>query len=121
MPALHLSQRGANAPASPIRRLAPLADAARERGLVVHSLNIGQPDIATPPGMIEAYRRYDERVLAYSPSDGFRPYREKLAAYYTDVSREGGGAPVGAGDIVVTVGGSEALLFAIAATCDPGD
>lgn len=121
MPSLSLSQRGALAPASPIRRLAPLADAARERGLTVHPLNIGQPDIATPAAMIEAYRRYDERVLAYAPSDGFRAYREKLAVYYTDVSREGGGAPVSAADIVVTVGGSEALLFAIAATCDPGD
>ncbi|MBM4357402.1 MAG: pyridoxal phosphate-dependent aminotransferase [Deltaproteobacteria bacterium] len=121
MSGLHLSQRGAQAPASPIRRLTPLADAARERGLVVHQLNIGQPDIATPAAMIEAYRRYDERVLAYSPSDGYRAYREKLADYYTAVSREGGGSSVAASDIVVTVGGSEALMFAIAAVCEPGD
>lgn len=121
MSPLHLSQRGAQAPASPIRRLAPLAEAARERGRTVLPLNIGQPDIATPAAMIEAYRRYDERVLAYAPSDGYRAYREKLATYYSEVSGEGGGAPVSAADIVVTVGGSEALLFAIAATCDPGD
>ena len=121
MSALHLSQRGALAPASPIRRLTPLADAARERGLVVHQLNIGQPDIATPPAMIAAYRSYDERVLAYAPSDGFRAYRERLATYYTELSQDGGGATVSAADIVVTVGGSEALVFAIAAVCEPGD
>jgi aspartate aminotransferase len=119
--ALHLSQRGAQAPASPIRRLTPLADAAKARGLTVHHLNIGQPDIATPAGMLEAYRAYSEPVIAYAPSDGYRAYREKLARYYSDVSAEGGGAPVTADDIVITVGGSEALLFAIAATCDPGD
>ena len=66
-----LSDRGVTAPASPIRKLAPFADAARARGIVVHHLNIGQPDIATPRGMIEAYQRYDEPVLAYAPSDGF--------------------------------------------------
>lgn len=115
------SQRARGAPASPIRRLAPLADAARKRGVVVHHLNIGQPDIATPTAMLDAYRSYDERVLAYAPSDGFEAYRVALAGYFSEVSAEGGGAPVGAGDIVITTGGSEALLFAIAATCDPGD
>ena len=116
-----LSERGRLAPASPIRKLAPLAEAARERGVVVHQLNIGQPDIATHEGMIAAYRAFDDKVLAYAPSDGFRAYRDKLAVYYTEVSAEGGGAPVSADDIVVTVGGSEALLFGLAATCDPGD
>ncbi len=116
-----LSNRGHDAPASPIRRLTPFADAAKERGLVVHHLNIGQPDIETPPAMLAAYRAYDERVLAYAPSDGFRDYRERLAAYYSSVSAEGGGAPVTAEHIVVTTGGSEALLFAVAAICDPGD
>jgi aspartate aminotransferase len=116
-----LSKRGRGAPASPIRKLAPYADAARERGVTVHQLNIGQPDIATPRGMIEAYRNYDERVLAYAPSDGFRAYRDKLAVYYSAIATGGAGGPVTADDIVVTVGGSEALLFAIAAACDPGD
>jgi aspartate aminotransferase len=101
--------------------LAPYADAARARGLVVHHLNIGQPDIETPVGMLDAYRRYDEKVIAYAPSDGYLAYRERLAHYYTGVSAEGGGGPVSAADIVVTVGGSEALLFAIGAVCDPGD
>ncbi|HHH29883.1 MAG TPA: pyridoxal phosphate-dependent aminotransferase [Polyangiaceae bacterium] len=116
-----LSERGRLAPASPIRKLAPFAEAARARGVKVHHLNIGQPDIATPEGMIAAYRSYDERVLAYAPSDGFGAYRDKLAAYYSEVSAEGGGEPVTADHIVVTVGGSEALLFALAAVCDPGD
>jgi aspartate aminotransferase len=115
------SQRALHAPASPIRRLTPLADAARARGVTVHHLNIGQPDIETPAGMIAAYRAYDEKILAYAPSDGFRAYREKLGVYYSGVSAEGGGAPVSADEIVVTVGGSEALLFAIGAVADPGD
>ncbi|MEZ4443413.1 MAG: pyridoxal phosphate-dependent aminotransferase [Polyangiaceae bacterium] len=116
-----LSKRGQLAPASPIRRLTPFADAAKARGVKVHHLNIGQPDIETPRAMIEAYQRYDEAVLAYAPSDGYREYRDKLAVYYTAVAAEGDGEPVGPQDIVVTTGGSEALLFGIAATCDVGD
>ena len=112
-----LSERGKHAPASPIRRLAPFAAAAKARGVTVHHLNIGQPDIETPEGMVAAYRSYDEKVIAYAPSDGFLSYREKLAGYYSELSRD----PVTAEDIVVTVGGSEALMFAIAAVCDPGD
>jgi aspartate aminotransferase len=114
-----ISTRGRLAPASPIRRLTPLADAAKARGITVHHLNIGQPDIPTPPAMIAAYRGYEETVLAYAPSDGYRAYREKLAHYYARVT--GDASPVGPDDIVVTTGGSEALLFAIAAICDPGD
>ena len=116
-----LSRRGHDAPASPIRKLAPFANAARARGVTVHHLNIGQPDIPTPDVMLAAYRAYDEPVIAYSPSDGYDWYRDKLAAHYTAIAVEGGGPPVGAEDIVVTVGGSEALLFALAAVCDPGD
>ncbi len=114
-----LSTRGLEAPASPIRRLVPYADAARARGTIVHHLNIGQPDIETPACMLEAYRNYDERVIAYAPSDGFLPYREKLAEYYAPLCK--GSSPVGPADIMVTIGGSEALLFVIAAACDPGD
>ena len=116
-----LSRRGDTAPASPIRKLAPFAQAARERGVVVHHLNIGQPDLATPRVMIDAYRNYDEKVLAYAPSDGYLDYRQKLASYYTDLALECGGQPIGPEHIVVTVGGSEALLFAMAAVADPGD
>jgi aspartate aminotransferase len=117
----NLSRRGDTAPASPIRKLAPFAQVARERGIVVHHLNIGQPDLPTPRAMIDAYRNYDERVLAYAPSDGYPSYRQRLAVYYSELARECGGEPVGPEDIVVTVGGSEALLFAMAAVADPGD
>lgn len=116
-----LSERGRQAPASPIRRLTPLADAAKKRGIHVHHLNIGQPDIETPAGMRDAYRSFDDKVIAYSPSEGLSAYRERLADYYTDVSREGGGAAVTADQIVVTVGGSEAILMTLGAICDPGD
>jgi len=116
-----LSRRGDTAPASPIRKLAPFAQAARERGVVVHQLNIGQPDLPTPRGMIDAYRSYDEQVLAYAPSDGYLVYRQRLATYYSALAHECGGEPIGAEDIVVTVGGSEALMFAMAAIADPGD
>ncbi len=116
-----LSRRGRLAPASPIRKLTPLADAAKARGIVVHHLNIGQPDIATPAVMVAAYQHYDQRVLAYAPSDGYLDYRQKLAVYYSDLAAQGAGEAVSAADIVVTVGGSEALLFAIGAVCDPGD
>ena len=115
---IRLSQRGKNAPASPIRKLASLARQTVERGTHVHFMNIGQPDIATPQCMMDAYRNYDENVLAYAPSDGFSVYREKLADYYNGLPIS---PSVSADDIVVTVGGSEAILFAIAAVTDPGD
>ncbi len=114
------SSRGFNAPTSPIRALEAASRAAVESGRTVHFMNIGQPDIATPRGMIDAYRNYDEKVLSYSPSDGYPAYREALASeYYSKVV--GSLAPITAEDIVVTVGGSEALLFAIASVTDPGD
>ena len=77
-----LSRRGLDAPSSPIRALAAAARDAQDSGKTVHYMNIGQPDIATPRGMIEAYRNYDEKVLAYAPSDGFEEYREALASKY---------------------------------------
>lgn len=113
---LRLSKRGQAMPASPIRRLVPFADAARARGIHVHQLNIGQPDIQTPRPMIEAYQKYDEQVLAYGPSQGLLALREAVAAYY---ARTAGAVPVEG--ISVTFGGSEALQFAIAAVADPGD
>lgn len=120
MTATTLSRRGLEAPASPIRALASIARDAQASGKHVHFMNIGQPDIATPRGMIEAYRNYDEKVLAYAPSDGFEEYREALASkYYNRVI--GDQPPITAEDIVVTVGGSEALLFAMASVTDPGD
>ncbi len=115
-----LSSRGRAAPASPIRRLMPWADEARARGVHVHHLNIGQPDLPTPQVMLEAYRAFSERTLAYSPSQGLADYRQALAAYYNEIGL-GAPAPLNADQIMVTVGGSEALLFAFAAICDVGD
>lgn len=110
------SERGRQMPASPIRRLVPLADRARARGVHVHSLNIGQPDVETPRGMIEAYRSFDERVLAYGPSEGLPELRQKVAGWY-----QARGHAIDAGHVQVTFGGSEAVQFALTAICDPGD
>jgi aspartate aminotransferase len=121
MTAFHPSRRGLDAPASPIRRLMPHADAAKRRGVHVHHLNIGQPDIATPAQVILAYHGFRDPVLAYGPSEGTLRYRTALAGYYNGIGAAAGGRPVEASDILVTTGGSEALLFAIASVCDPGD
>lgn len=115
------SVRAQTAQASPIRRLTPYADAAKSRGVRVLHLNIGQPDIATPQVVIDAYRQFADPVLAYGPSEGTLAYRTALAGYYNGLGLGAGGRPIEAGDIIVTTGGSEALQFAIAATCDPGD
>ncbi|MBL8974638.1 MAG: pyridoxal phosphate-dependent aminotransferase [Myxococcales bacterium] len=114
-----LSRRGATAPASPIRRLTPYADAAKARGVVVHHLTIGQPDLHTVSPMRAAYARFSDEVIAYSPSEGYLYYRKALAGYYNTLTH---GAPaIDPSQILVTVGGSEALLFTVAAACDPGD
>jgi len=111
-----LSRRSANVPPSPIRKLVPHADAAKARGVRVHHLNIGQPDIATPEPMIAEFHRYDDPVLAYGPSAGIPTLREAVAAYYTRL-----GDPVRPEQVFVTAGGSEALMFAFAAVAEPGD
>lgn len=77
-----ISIRGNEMPASPIRKLAPLADAAKQRGIHVYHLNIGQPDLPTPRAALDAIRNIDRTVLEYSPSQGYRSYREKLVGYY---------------------------------------
>ena len=103
-------------PDSPIRKLAPFANAAKERGTHVIHLNIGQPDIATPDVALNAVRNLDRNVLEYSPSEGFASYRERLAGYYNGV-----GVDVSSDQILVTTGGSEALVFAFMSCLDPGD
>jgi aspartate aminotransferase len=103
-------------PASPIRKLVPLADSAKARGLKVYHLNIGQPDIPTPEVGLEAVRQLDRTILEYTPSDGFRSFREKLTAYYSRFKIN-----ISADDIIITTGGSEAVLFALMACLDPGD
>lgn len=111
-----VSQRGTEMPASPIRRLVPLANEAKKRGVMVYHLNIGQPDIPTPPQALEALRHIDRKVLEYSPSDGLLSLRVKLREYYKKYSID-----VDVDDIIVTSGGSEAVLFAFMACLDPGD
>ena len=111
-----ISQRGELMPASPIRKLVPLANAAKARGIKVYHLNIGQPDLPTPPEGLEALKHIDRKVLEYSPSEGLLSLRERLADYYHSFKID-----VTADDIIVTTGGSEAVLFAFMACLDPGD
>lgn len=111
-----ISERGIEMPSSPIRRLVPLSDSAKARGLKVYHLNIGQPDLPTPQEALDAIRNIDRKVLEYSPSDGYRSYREKLVNYYARFNIN-----VSADDIIITTGGSEAVLFAFLACLDPGD
>jgi len=112
----NVSERGTLMPASPIRRLAPLAHAARDRGIKVYTLNIGQPDLPTPHEGLEALKKIDRKVLEYSPSDGLLSLRVKLREYYHRFNID-----VEVDDIIVTAGGSEAVLFAFMACLDPGD
>ncbi|MDE6668466.1 MAG: aminotransferase class I/II-fold pyridoxal phosphate-dependent enzyme, partial [Muribaculaceae bacterium] len=110
-----LSQRGIAMPASPIRKLAPLAAKAVERGLHVYRLNIGQPDLPTPPQALEALHAIDMKVLEYSASEGIPQLRAKMAEYYHRHNIN-----VTPDDIIITTGGSEAVMFAFMATLDPG-
>ena len=111
-----ISHRGALMPPSPIRKLVPYADAAKKRGTKVYHLNIGQPDIVTPPSILDAVRNNHMQVLEYSPSAGFDSYRKKLVEYY-----QRNNIDVTANQIIVTTGGSEAIMFAIQSCLDPGD
>ena len=110
------SSRGEQMPASPIRKLVPFAEEAKKRGVKVHHLNIGQPDIETPPSVLDAVRHADIKVLAYSHSAGNESYRKKLVAYYEKV-----GIKLDAGEIIITTGGSEAIVFGMMACLDEGD
>jgi aspartate aminotransferase len=111
-----ISNRGVQMPPSPIRKLTPFADAAKKKGTKVYHLNIGQPDIETPPSIIEAVHKADVKVLEYSPSQGFESYRKELAKYYSTR-----GISVTENEIIVTTGGSEAISFAMMACLNPGD
>lgn len=111
-----ISNKGLQMPESPIRKLVPYAEAAMAKGRKIYQLNIGQPDIKTPEGALDAVRNHDIEVLSYSHSAGFESYREKLAGYYQKTS-----LPVEKDDIIITTGGSEALLFAMGSITDPGD
>lgn len=111
-----VSDRGKIMPSSPIRKLVPLADKAKARGIKVYHLNIGQPDIQTPPEALAAIKNIDRTILEYSPSEGIRSLREKLVHYYDKFNIN-----VTADDIIITAGGSEAVTFAFMSCLDPGD
>lgn len=111
-----ISQKGIHMPESPIRKLVPFAEKAKQKGRHVYHLNIGQPDIKTPVDALQAVKDADIKVLEYSHSAGFESYRIKLAKYYQAHQID-----VNAQDIIITTGGSEALLFALGSTMDPGD
>lgn len=111
-----ISQKAFDMPASPIRKLVPYSEAAKKAGKTVYHLNIGQPDIETPEVALNAVKNLDRTVIEYSHSAGFESYRTKLAAYYQKT-----GIPVNSEDIIITTGGSEALIFGFMSTCNPGD
>ena len=111
-----ISIRGTEMPASPIRKLAPLAYDAKSRGVKVYHLNIGQPDLPTPQCAIDAIKNIDRKILEYSPSQGYLSYRQKLTGYYAKYNIN-----LTADDIIITSGGSEAVLFAFLSCLNPGD
>lgn len=113
---LKISHRAVEMPESPIRKLAPLATAAKNRGVKIYHLNIGQPDLPTPEVGLEALKNIDRTILEYSPSDGYLSLREKLVEYYRQYRID-----LSPNDIIVTSGGSEAVLFAFMTCLNPGD
>ena len=113
---LQISQRGLEMPPSPIRKLVPFADAAKKKGIKVYHLNIGQPDIETPRQIMDAVKHTNIKVLEYSHSAGNESYRKKLTEYYKRV-----GIDVSANQIIITAGGSEAIVFGFMCCLNPGD
>ena len=113
---MRLSTRAYEVPPSPIRKLVPFADEAKRRGLYVYHINIGQPDIETPQSFWNAVHSYPAKVLEYGNSKGLPEYRKYLAKYYQD-----NGIDVDSEHLIVTTGGSEAIMFAMLAVTDPGD
>lgn len=113
---LKISNRGHEMPASPIRKLVPFAEAAKKKGTKVYHLNIGQPDIETPQHCLDAVKHYDMKVLEYSHSAGNESYRKKLVSYYAHNNID-----VTHNEIIITTGGSEAILFGFMACLDAGD
>jgi aspartate aminotransferase len=111
-----ISTKGQQMPESPIRKLVPYAEGAKKKGHKVYHLNIGQPDIKTPEVALNAIKKNTIEILEYSHSAGFESYRTKLANYY-----KSHGLPINTEDIIITTGGSEALLFAMGSTMDSGD
>ena len=113
---ISISKRGVSLPSSPIRKLKPYADAAVAKGLKVHYLNIGQPDIETPAPMLKKLKEIDTKIIAYGPSQGLKEYQDVLVRYYDHHN-----IALSTSDIIVTTGGSEAIIMAFTVCLDPGD
>lgn len=113
---LQISKRGIDMPQSPIRKLAPLAYEAEDRGVKIYRLNIGQPDLPTPQKALDVLKSINRKTLEYSPSQGYRSLRQALVGYYDRYQIE-----LDADDIIITCGGSEAVLFAFMSCLNPGD
>ena len=111
-----ISERAIKMPESPIRKLVPLADEAKRRGIKIYHLNIGQPDLPSPQEGLDALKNIDRKILEYSPSDGYLSLREKLVGYYEEYQIK-----LSPDDVIVTTGGSEAVLFAFMSCLNPGD
>ena len=111
-----ISERAIKMPESPIRKLVPLADEAKQRGIKIYHLNIGQPDLPSPQEGLDALKNIDRKILEYSPSDGYLSLREKLVGYYEEYQIK-----LSPDDVIVTTGGSEAVLFAFMSCLNPGD
>lgn len=113
---ISISQRAVNTPASAIRKLVPLADAAKKRGTKVYHINIGQPDLPTPVQILDRIKKFNEKTLEYAPSTGIRAVMEAWQTFYKNK-----GHSFDVDDIIVTSGGSEGLIFAFLTVADPGD
>lgn len=113
---LQISERGIEMPASPIRKLAPLSYDAMDRGVTIYRLNIGQPDLPTPPKALDVLKHIDRKTLEYSPSQGYRSLRKALVGYYDRYQIK-----LDPDEIIITCGGSEAVLFAFMSCLNPGD
>lgn len=113
---MEISDRAQNMPQSPIRKLAKYADAAKRNGIHIYHLNIGQPDIQTPSCALEAVHNFNQKILDYSPSQGTKSLRTKMVGYYAEY-----GIDLSPDEIIITSGGSEAIMFAYMACLNPGD
>ena len=113
---MEISLRAQSMPESPIRKLAKYADAAKLAGVHVYHLNIGQPDIKTPPQALEAVKNFNPEILEYSPSQGLKSLRTKMVSYYAEY-----GIDLSPDEIIITSGGSEAIMFAYMSCLNPGD
>jgi aspartate aminotransferase len=113
---MDISKRGRDIQFSPIRKLNPYADKAKEQGIHVYHLNIGQPDIPTPQPILDAFHSFDEKILSYGPAQGFLELRQAIADYFNSYR-----ISLDAENVIITIGGSEAIHFSFSVVADPGD